>query len=123
MLPPVRSALSHGDHGNWAYFFIIIIILHTCEIKLVVDRQRQQPAIHPDSEANVESTRLHLRQHSSNVSFSSQHEQQQPQPPLQPQARRQNNGQLTCPICLGEATYAVETNCGHVYCGELLSLI
>ena len=21
-----------------------------------------------------------------------------------------------CSICLGEATYAIETNCGHVYC-------
>lgn len=25
-----------------------------------------------------------------------------------------------CSICLGEATLAVETNCGHVYCGQCI---
>ena len=25
-----------------------------------------------------------------------------------------------CPICLGGVTYAVETNCGHVFCAECL---
>lgn len=28
-----------------------------------------------------------------------------------------DHGQRVCPICLGEAVYAVETNCGHHYCG------
>lgn len=25
-----------------------------------------------------------------------------------------------CSICLGEASYAIETNCGHVYCGQCI---
>ena len=25
-----------------------------------------------------------------------------------------------CPICLGKAEFAVETNCGHVYCGNCI---
>ncbi|CAF0823305.1 unnamed protein product, partial [Didymodactylos carnosus] len=26
----------------------------------------------------------------------------------------------TCPICLNESTYSVETNCGHLFCGKCL---
>jgi len=25
-----------------------------------------------------------------------------------------------CSICLGEASYAIETNCGHIFCGQCI---
>merc|ERR1712059_43279 len=33
---------------------------------------------------------------------------------------RTRSSQHGCAICLGEATLAVETNCGHVYCGNCI---
>lgn len=33
---------------------------------------------------------------------------------------RTRSSQHDCAICLDEATFAVETNCGHVYCGNCL---
>ena len=34
-------------------------------------------------------------------------------------ARRMVGGEITCPICLTQTRYAVETNCGHIFCGRL----
>ncbi|XP_025109507.1 E3 ubiquitin-protein ligase RNF170-like [Pomacea canaliculata] len=75
-------------------------------IAYILNRQRQVPVIHPDSAANVESTRAQLRQDSDHQIQTGRR-----------QARQNNNGQLTCPICLGDANFAVETNCGHIFCG------
>ena len=33
---------------------------------------------------------------------------------------RTRSSNYDCAICLGEAEFAVETNCGHVYCGNCL---
>ena len=68
-------------------------------------RQTQNLDIHPESVDNVQSTREHLQQ--GDQSRNSQ------------RARHRNTGELQCPICLGEASYAVETNCGHVFCGKI----
>ncbi|KAK7100587.1 E3 ubiquitin-protein ligase RNF170-like [Littorina saxatilis] len=111
---PVKTGLVEG-FGNevligLAAFFGVLIPM----IAFIFNRQRHAAGIHPDSAANVESTRLHLRQNSStttNASSSYESQQERPQP------RSHNTGQLTCPVCLGEAIYAVETNCGHLYCG------
>jgi len=31
---------------------------------------------------------------------------------------RENHGQHDCPICLGTAEFAIQTNCGHLFCGR-----
>lgn len=31
-----------------------------------------------------------------------------------------NNRERQCPICLGQAIYAIETNCGHAFCGQCM---
>ena len=36
------------------------------------------------------------------------------------EAQRRYYSDRVCPICLLEAQYAVETNCGHLFCGERL---
>jgi len=35
-------------------------------------------------------------------------------------SERTRSSNYDCAICLGEAEFAVETNCGHVYCGNCL---
>ncbi|KAK7503951.1 hypothetical protein BaRGS_00004683 [Batillaria attramentaria] len=87
--------------GIAAFFGVLIPML-----AFVFNRQRPPPVIHPDSAANVATTRAQLRVENTRESQE------------QRRFRHHNNGQLICPICLGEATYAVETNCGHVYCGN-----
>ncbi|ESO87013.1 hypothetical protein LOTGIDRAFT_128006 [Lottia gigantea] len=72
--------------------------------------------IHPDSAINVAATREHLRRTAdANVDSSSNGV------PSAPRARRDINNQFTCPICLGDAVFACETNCGHVYCGMCIN--
>ena len=34
------------------------------------------------------------------------------------QTRRSQRNDLTCPVCLGDAQFPVETNCGHLFCGN-----
>ncbi|KAL8622497.1 hypothetical protein ACOMHN_034160 [Nucella lapillus] len=98
--------------GAAAFVGVIIPML-----AYIFNRQRQEPVIHPDSAANVESTRLHLRQQSSNSSTNSQPQEQVTGSQT---SRGRNNGPLICPICLGDANFAVETNCGHLYCGQCI---
>ena len=38
--------------------------------------------------------------------------------PSAPVADRANPATLDCPICLDKLTYAIETNCAHLYCAE-----
>ena len=58
--------------------------------------------IHPDSAASVTATREVIGH---------DHPQQLPR-------RNANDGSATCPICLNNAEYGVETNCGHCFCGK-----
>lgn len=41
-----------------------------------------------------------------------------PDPPI-----RENHGQHDCPICLATAQYAVQTNCGHLFCGKNATIL
>ncbi len=63
----------------------------------------EQP-IHPDSQETVQNARDRL------------HEENR-LPSNRTSDRRQREQELSCPICISSALYAVETNCGHVFCG------
>ncbi|XP_005091877.1 E3 ubiquitin-protein ligase RNF170 [Aplysia californica] len=76
----------------------------------VTRRQTQGTEIHPDSVDNVETTREQLHQASEGAQGRNS----------QRRANHRNDGELQCPICLGSAAFAVETNCGHVYCGHCM---
>lgn len=84
----------------------------------ILTRHRGQATIHPDSAANVEATRRRLQQNASNTSTNSTSSGSSNN--RHPQPRRSYDTQVTCPICLGEATFAVDTNCGHQYCGNCI---
>ncbi|CAL1529550.1 unnamed protein product [Lymnaea stagnalis] len=104
---PRRSNLIEGV-GNEVLFGFVTFTSSLVGILFYLNhRQRLGTTIHPDSATEVASTREQL-----------QNEAQGSQRPNQRRANHRNDGQLTCPICLGSASFAVETNCGHVYCGH-----
>ena len=37
--------------------------------------------------------------------------------------RRGENSQISCPICLSNSVLPVETNCGHIFCGNISLLL
>ena len=77
-------------------------------------RHRTQQSIHPDSQDNVSNARERLRL---TLRFQNQEGEDPPEPPLQ---RQREEREVTCPICLANAQFAVETNCGHIFCGKFL---
>ncbi|NP_001088785.1 E3 ubiquitin-protein ligase RNF170 isoform X1 [Xenopus laevis] len=60
--------------------------------------------IHPENQDRVRAVREQL-----------QNEQETPAPP-----RPQFYSDMTCPVCLQQATFPVETNCGHLFCGSCI---
>ncbi|KAK3585025.1 hypothetical protein CHS0354_024940 [Potamilus streckersoni] len=91
-----------------AFFALLIAMFY-----IVTNREWRQVSIHPDSVANVQSAReirQQERQHSSSEHVN---------PTIT--TRHTNQGDQTCPICLNPAEYAVETNCGHLFCGSCLN--
>ncbi|XP_041358003.1 E3 ubiquitin-protein ligase RNF170-like [Gigantopelta aegis] len=86
-----------------------ICLLVTSLAVIYNSTRRRSQEIHPDSAGNVETTRLFL--HREEEAFNSNADQPRV-------VRQQNDGQLQCPICLAEASFAVETNCGHLFCGH-----
>lgn len=41
----------------------------------------------------------------------------------QTETRQQYYTDMSCPVCLQQAVLPVETNCGHLFCGEMTSQI
>jgi RING finger protein 170 len=74
-----------------------------------------QQTIHADSQSEVADVReqIHRQQVplSSNGANSNVAHQQQ---------SRRRDHDLTCPVCISEARFPVETNCGHVFCGQCM---
>ncbi|XP_053552702.1 E3 ubiquitin-protein ligase RNF170-like [Bombina bombina] len=64
----------------------------------------EQQNIHPENQERVRAVREQL-----------QNEQETPVPP-----RHQFYSDMSCPVCLQQATFPVETNCGHLFCGPCI---
>uniref|UniRef100_X1YV84 E3 ubiquitin-protein ligase RNF170 n=1 Tax=Capitella teleta TaxID=283909 RepID=X1YV84_CAPTE len=70
--------------------------------------QNAEQRIHPESEQTVHDVRER------------RHATERP-PPSAPSTPSQSfNQERTCPICLAGAEFAIETNCGHLFCGECM---
>ncbi len=93
---------------------LIYYLLHFQLIHSRIRRRTEGQIIHPESEANVQNTRTHLQ------------EQNRLPPPREPTApplpenRQRQEGEITCPVCIANAQFAVETNCGHIFCGMFI---
>lgn len=92
---------------------------------MVYQRQNAEQVIHPESEENVQNIReeiQHQRQtnesNSANGTANGQATHAPPTPGHRPV--RTNNGDLQCPVCLADAQFAVQTNCGHLFCGNCI---
>ncbi len=80
---------------------------------------QQEQRIHWDSRTDVEFVRMRLRQ---------QNEGQRDgaevvEPTAPPPDTAAEEGGVTCPICWSPVQYAVETNCGHVFCGKRMCFV
>ncbi|XP_053312279.1 E3 ubiquitin-protein ligase RNF170 isoform X2 [Spea bombifrons] len=66
--------------------------------------RNEQQNIHPENQERVRAVREQL-----------QNEQDTPVAP-----RHQFYSDMSCPVCLQQATLPVETNCGHLFCGPCI---
>ncbi|XP_023225598.1 E3 ubiquitin-protein ligase RNF170-like isoform X2 [Centruroides sculpturatus] len=70
--------------------------------------------IHQQSQDTVDTTRRHL------VHFSNRLVSDASVPGVENMANPQHFGaDNQCPICLNEPRFPIETNCGHLFCGNL----
>lgn len=95
--------------GAFLGIFVPILIMI---FKSAASRQH----IHPASEQNVQETREEVTQQRSANQQARDH-QTTGQNTSGYRPMRHNDGNLQCPICLGDAQFAIQTNCGHVFCG------
>ncbi|XP_014667062.1 PREDICTED: E3 ubiquitin-protein ligase RNF170-like isoform X2 [Priapulus caudatus] len=99
----VNGTLVEGIGDEVVYGIGCVIGLLLLLMGLSFSRRRNGgQAIHPDYQENVLTAREHVEQdrQSQNGTF-----------------RRYHGGDMQCPICLNHARFAVETNCGHMFCG------
>ncbi|XP_012685628.1 E3 ubiquitin-protein ligase RNF170 [Clupea harengus] len=69
---------------------------------LLFRNEQQQQRIHPENQEHVRAVRQRL-----------QTDQDTP-----PEPRHQFYTDMSCPVCLQQASLPVETNCGHLFCGS-----
>jgi len=80
-------------------------------------RERRLVAIHPESQRQVENTRQRLPEERRGSAATLGHDTLHNGNMLHFQ---RNTGDNQCPICLIEARFACETNCGHLFCGQCI---
>ncbi|XP_074642117.1 E3 ubiquitin-protein ligase RNF170-like isoform X3 [Tubulanus polymorphus] len=83
--------------GTLVFVFGLAVVL-----MILIKRQHYVQRIHPESQDNVNFTRQLITQQ-----------------PNSSESRIRSE-EITCPICLGDAIYAVETNCSHIFCGNCI---
>lgn len=89
----------------------IVIIIATLIILACRWIPRARQVIHPESRSVVEDTRFQLQQRRISATGIINGNMVR---------TRRNNTDSQCPICLGTARYAIETNCGHLFCGQCM---
>uniref|UniRef100_T1JMW2 E3 ubiquitin-protein ligase RNF170 n=1 Tax=Strigamia maritima TaxID=126957 RepID=T1JMW2_STRMM len=75
-------------------------------------RCRQAQTIHPESEQVVADTREQIFRRRTVENLANE--------ASGAMRVRSNDSEIQCPVCLGDASYAIETNCGHVFCGQCM---
>ncbi|CAH1774312.1 unnamed protein product [Owenia fusiformis] len=113
MDPQVNGTLIEGI-GDELLYVITIVVAAICVGITLYFRSTQdiQHRIHPASEADVNNTRERLG-----------NTQNGNAPHMQNSGSRHSERReavITCPICLGDALFAIETNCGHIFCGQCI---
>jgi len=104
-------------YGLGGVCFVIPLVL-----LMFVWQRHSGGEVHPDSQEDVDGVRQRLRHQNRTNAHGSTPESdvgdtatQEPVPASTPVYNSES-----CPICLAEPKYAIETNCGHVFCGQCL---
>lgn len=92
-----------GDELIFASVILLGILVPLVMFLIRLSEQQRRQTIHPDSAASIAVTRGVIENETT----------RHPR-------RTINDGSVTCPICLANAEYAVETNCGHTFCGHCI---
>ncbi|XP_069623780.1 E3 ubiquitin-protein ligase RNF170 [Ranitomeya imitator] len=88
--------------SNQVLVAVVISLIFIAALTYLMLRGEQQN-IHPENQERVQAIREQL-----------QNEQETVQP------RHQFYSDMSCPVCLQQATFPVETNCGHLFCGPCI---
>ena len=75
----------------------------------------EEQAIHPDSHEEVESTRTRI-QNTQHQNRNGPQNSGQVNQEVSNLGDRHDRNNIRCPICIDEANFSIETNCGHVFC-------
>jgi len=81
---------------------------------------RPHHIIHPESQKHVSETRSRLGLTPSGSPTHSDQEVETEAASSHAGSSRQYYNDRKCPICLQDARFAVETNCGHLFCGQCI---
>ncbi|XP_064605110.1 E3 ubiquitin-protein ligase RNF170-like [Liolophura sinensis] len=96
-----------GDEVVYSVVSVVSIFLASAYMFSHFYRNQWSRGIHPESAASVELTRERLAAQTVGA--------RQP-----PRVSRSPSDDQTCPICLAEARFGIETNCGHLFCGQCI---
>ena len=97
-----KMALLEGV-SNEALSLLIVIVIILVTLYMWTRAANSSHMIHPDQRAAVVEAREHRAANERNF--------------LNRRSASTPNENENCPICLDQLTIAVETNCGHVFCG------
>lgn len=101
-----------GDEVLLGATAFAVILLPLIIYAIVRWKFRQNQTIHPENQQIVEDARQHIQRQrtAANVDLANGN-----------MVRfRRNDSDTQCPICLSDARFAVETNCGHLFCGQCM---
>ena len=107
-------------HNTLIYSYTTVLKYKDINGLLFFYRQNFEQVIHPESEENVQNVREeihHQRETNHSTSANGVGPDTQTGPTQRPITA--NHGDLQCPVCLTDAQFAVQTNCGHIFCGKI----
>lgn len=106
-----------GDELIFTLSAFLGILVPLCIYVLKRRNTVQQYQIHPDNEDNVRTARERIY---GNPVPNGDTETNQNQSNSTRYRARETQTNLSCPICLGDLEYSVDTNCGHFFCGNCI---
>ncbi|XP_073517272.1 E3 ubiquitin-protein ligase RNF170 [Phyllobates terribilis] len=101
--PPLDDGSLIEGVSNQVVVAVVISLSFIAALTYLMLRSEQQN-IHPENQERVQAIRDQL--------------QNEQETTVQP--RHQFYSDMSCPVCLQQATFPVETNCGHLFCGACI---
>lgn len=123
MSVPETGSIVEGISDSVVYgFFSLVFGLLPMIAYFMYWYQPPDSTIHPESEEDVNNARTHLPVQVEDATQTDEGNRDA-RATAGAEARRRGvrtEQNITCPICLSDAEFAVETNCGHKFCGNCM---